>query len=215
MTSSACSFDLKPGRETALVAAAGAEPLVVQDLLERVIDLRAVADGFAESGRALRHDHVFLEIDRRVGMGAAVEHVGERNGQRLRVGPAEIFIERQPDRRGGGVRGGHGDAEDGVRAEVLLGRRAVELEHLRVEPELVGAVVADQFRRDLLVDVLDRLEHALAAVLGLVAVAQFERLVLARAGAGGNDGAAARAVLQDELRLRGWGCRANRGPGGQ
>jgi hypothetical protein len=101
------------------------------------------------------------------------------------------------------VRGRHGDTEDRVRAEVLLRRRAVEPEHLAVDGRLLGRIQADELRRDLRVDVLDRLEHALAAVLALVAVAQLERLMLARARAGGNDGAAARTVLQVNFSLKG------------
>ena len=136
-------------------------------------------------------------------MGTAVEDVGQRNRQGLGVGPAKIFIKGQADRLGRGLGRGEGNAENRVRAQVLLCRRAIDLEHLGVDGELVGAVEADELRCDQPVHVFHGLEHALAAVLGLVAVAQFERFMFARARAGGNDGAAARPVLEENFRFKG------------
>ena len=54
-----------------------------------------------------------------------------------------------------------------------------------------------------LVDVLDRFEHALAAVAGLVAVAQFDGLVSARGGPGRYSGTSRRAAQQSHLYLKG------------
>ena len=54
---------------------------------------------------------------------------------------------------------------------------------------------------DLDIDGLDRLEHALAEIAALVAVAQLDRLVRAGRGAGRHGGAAHRAVLQHDIDL--------------
>ena len=62
-------------------------------------------------------------------------------------------------------------------------------------PEQPSAIVV--------VDVLDGLEHALAAVALLVAVAQLQGLVRAGGGAGGHRGAAQGAVLEHDLDLDG------------
>src|SRR3546814_763798 len=52
-------------------------------------------------------------------------------------------------------------------------------------------------------DLLDRLQHALAAIALLVAVAQLDRLVGAGRGAGGHGGAAEGAALQSDVDLDG------------
>src|SRR5207244_12630773 len=49
-------------REAALVADAGAHALVVQDLLQRVEDLRAHPDRLFERRRAERGEHVLLHV---------------------------------------------------------------------------------------------------------------------------------------------------------
>ena len=92
--------------------------------------------------------------------------------------PADVAVERDAGRLRGGARDGHRDAEDGVGAEPALGRRAVEVVHLRVEFALVHRL-ADDGRGQFAVDVADRLQHALAEVARLVAVPQLERLALA------------------------------------
>jgi hypothetical protein len=68
-------------------------------------------------------------------------------------------------------------------------RRLVE----RVHPDDLGAQLGD--------DVVDGLQHALAEVAALVAVAQLERLVLTRGRARGNGRAAHGAIRQADLHL--------------
>ena len=68
---------------------------------------------------------------------------------------------------------------------------------------LVGGFVAGQRVEDLAVDGIDRLEHALAAVAALVAVAQLDRFVGAGGGARGNGGAAEGAGFQGHIDLDG------------
>ncbi len=68
---------------------------------------------------------------------------------------------------------------------------------------MIGRVRAQQFGRDDLADVRHGLEHALAAVLGLVAVAQLDRLVGARGGARRHRRAADRTVNEHHVDLDG------------
>src|SRR5581483_10234852 len=71
-----------------------------------------------------------------------------------------------------------------------------------VEPLLVGRVVPANGVGDLAADVRDRARDALPTVLG-PAVAQLDRLVHARRGAGGDGGAAERARLEAYVDLDG------------
>ena len=117
------------GREAAFVADGRVELLVVQHLLEVVEDLAAAAERVAEPLEAQRHDHELLHVDRVVGVLAAVDDVHHRRGQQPGVRAAEVAVERQPAVLGRRVGRGQRDAEDRVRAELLLVRRAVELDH--------------------------------------------------------------------------------------
>ena len=193
---------LQVRREAALVADIGVVAGVLQALLQRVEDFRAPAHGVAQRRRADRHDHEFLEVDRVVGMRAAIDDVHHRHRQHVRVRAADIAVERQA----GGFRRGLGDrqrhAEDGVGAEPALVRRAVELDHRLVDVDLVLGFHAADRLEDLAVDGLDRLLDALAEI-ARAAVAQFDRLMRAGRGAGRNRGAAHRAVLEHDVDLDG------------
>ena len=155
------------GREAALVAARGREPLRGEALLQRVEDLGADPQALGEARCARRHDHELLEVDRVVGVGAAVEHVHHRHRQEARLAAAvelgQVAVERLAgvDRRR--LRRRQRDAEDRVGAEPALVRRAVELDHRLVEGALLGGARPGQRRGDLAVDVLDRPRDALAA----------------------------------------------------
>ena len=175
----------------------------MQRLLQRLEHLDADAQPFGEGRRADRHDHEFLEVDRVVGMHAAVDDVHHRHRQHAGLGAADIAVERQlvGDRRGLGDRQRH--AEDGVGAEPRLVGRAVERDHRLVDLALRLGVHAADGIENLAFDGGDRLLHALAEIAFLVAVAQFDRLMRAGRGAGWHRGAAARAVLEHDLDLDG------------
>ena len=119
------------------------------------------------------------------------------------VGATEVLVERQAHGLGGGAGGGHGDAEDGVGAELALVGRTVGGDEGGVEVALVGSVHAEDGVGALVVHVVDGLERALAAVDGLVAVAQLDSLELAGGGAGGDDGSTEGAVVEGDLDLNG------------
>ena len=107
----------------------------------------------------------------------------------MRVGAAEVFVERQANLRRGSVRRGERDTEDRVRPQLFLVRAAIERKHRAVDLRLVGRVEAGERFRDLRVDVLDRLGNALAEVAVLVSVAQLPSFVLAGASAARHGGA--------------------------
>ena len=79
--------------------------------------------------------------------------------------------------------------------------RAVNLDHRRVNLALVFGVEPDQLLAQFVVHGGDSLQHALAEIAALVAVAQFNRLVRAGAGARGHCGAAETAILQQHINL--------------
>ena len=111
----------------------------------------------------------------------------------------QIAVERQAFGGGGGAGRGHGDGQDGVGAEAAFGGRAVGFDHAAVEGGLVGGVEAGDGCGDRGVDVFDGAQHAFAEVARLVAVAQFQRFVLAGGGARGHGGASARAVFENDV----------------
>ena len=202
-------------REAALVAEAGREALLLQHRLERVVGLGAPAQRLAERRRADRGDHEFLDVDVGVGVRAAVHDVEHRHRQQVRVRAAEVAEQAQLGRGRGGLRDGERDAEDRVRAEVRLLRRAVEVEHLLVDGALVARLVPDDLGEDPLLDVVDGLLDALAAVALRVAVAQFVRLERAGRRAGRDGRAGGRAVVQADLHLDRRDCRASPGSRGR
>ena len=172
----------------------------LQRVLQRMKHFGAHAHGFGDARGAHRHDHEFLEVDRIVGVHAAVDDVHHRHGQQRRFRPADIAIERLASRGGLGLGRGHRHAENGVGAEPLLVRGAVEIAQELVEPALVGGVEAGQALSDLAIDGGDRLPHALAAV-ARPAISELMRLMRPGRGAGGHRGAAMLAVLQDHVDL--------------
>ena len=168
------------GSETALVTDRRRKVALVEHLLQVVEHLGAHADSLLERGGTHGTDHELLECDRGVRVRTAVDDVHHRDGQRLGVRAADIAVERHAEIVGSGTCNGQRHAEDGVCAELRLGRRTVERDHGLVDTHLVGNVHADDGRGDHLVDILDGVQYALAQVTALIAVAELERFVLAR-----------------------------------
>ena len=188
------------GREAALVAEPGGQPLGLQHRLQRVVDLGALLERLAERGRPDRRDHELLDVDVGVGVRAAVEDVHHRDRQQVGVGAADVTVERQAGRVGRGAGDGQRDAEDRVGAEVRLVGRAVEVDHRLVDEALVVGVEALERRADLLDDTGHGLLHALAAVR-LLAVAQLDRLERSGRGTARDRRAGERTVVQRHLDL--------------
>ena len=158
----------------------------MDDGLERLVDLGACAEGVGEAVEPDGREHKFLEVGGVGGVAASVEDVEEGDGEQGRAPVGEGAVEGEVLGGGAGVGDGEGDGEGGVGAEDGLVGGAVEFEHPPVDGGLVVGVRAAEGVGDGAVDVGDGLEHALARVAGLVAVAEFERLVGAGACAGGD-----------------------------
>ena len=190
------------GGEAAFVAHRGGQPPVVEDRLEHVVGLGAPPQRLAERHRADRHDHELLQVHVVVGVHAAVEDVHHGDGQHVGVGPAHVAVQGQLELvgRGPGHRQRH--AEDGVGPQAGLVVGVVEVAQDAVDVALVEGVEADQGVVDLVLDVADRVEHALAAV-AVAAVAQLDRLELAGRGPGRDDGAALGPAVEEDLDLDG------------
>ncbi|EAU43788.1 probable phosphopyruvate hydratase [Salipiger bermudensis HTCC2601] len=189
------------GGEAALVAETGRHARRRELFLQGVEDFRAHAHRLADVFRADRHDHEFLDVDRVVRVLAAIDDVHHRHREDAGGGAANVAIERLGGELGRGLGGGEADAENGVGAETALVVGAVELDHRAVDGFLLGGVEAHQRLGDLAVDRGHGIEHALAHVAALVAVAALMRLVHAGRGTRGHGGAAQRAVFQHDVDL--------------
>ncbi len=174
-----------------------------QALLQRVEDLRTHPDRIPARRRTHRHDHEFLDVDRVVGVCATVDDVHHRHGQDVRLGAAQVAIEREAGCVRRSLRHRKRHAEDRIGAEPRLVRRTVERLERVVDAALVLGIHAAQRVVDLALHRGHRAEHALAKVALLVAVAQFVGLVGAGRGARRHRRAALRPVLQDHVDLDG------------
>ena len=132
-------------------------------------------------------------------MHAAIDDVHHRHRQRPRRGTADIAVERHVEGFRRRLGAGQRHAEDGVGAQPALVRRAVEIDHDLVELNLFLDRTIAQRLENLAVDGLYRLLHALAEIAFLVAVPQLHRFMRAGGSAGGNRGAADRAVFQHHI----------------
>ena len=164
----------KVGSEAALIADGGREPLLLQHLLQRVVGLRADPQRLGERGRADRHDHELLQIDRVGRVHAAVDDVHHRHGQRRRLLPAEMAEERHACVRRGRLRGRNDTARMAFApSRPLFGVPSRSIMRRSTSPGRPRRARA-RLRR-LSPTLRDRLRHALPAV-GLAAVAQLDRL---------------------------------------
>src|SRR3954463_4427555 len=189
--------------KAALVADICVEASLPQIRLQGVQDLRPIAQALGKGGRANRQDHEFLEVDRIVGVHAAIDDVHHRHRQETRGGAADVTVQRHVERVRGRLGAGERHAEDGGGAQPALVRRAVEVDHDLVELGLLLDIEAAQRLEDLAVDGADCLGDALAEIAGLVAVAQFHRLMGAGGGARRHGSTAERTIFQHDVDLDG------------
>ena len=155
---------LQAGGETALVADIGVVPGRGERLLECREDLGTDPHRLGDAADADRHDHELLDVDRVVGMLAAVDDVHHRHRQRARVGAADVAVQRHALVCGGRLGDRERDGEDGVRPQPRLVRRAVEVDHQVVDAHLLARLHAADRVEDFALGESHRLAHALAAV---------------------------------------------------
>ena len=173
---------LEIGCEPALVPHRGREAPLAEELLQLVVGLRRDPEGFGEALRSGWDEHELLQVDRVVGVDAAVDHVEQGHGQRRGVLAAEMAVERDPGVGRGRLRVRQRDAQDRVRSEPALASRPVELDQSAIESRLVVGLQPRNGGSDLAVHVPNGPRHRLAAV-GRTAVAQLDRLVHTGRGA--------------------------------
>ena len=190
------------GSEAALVADRRGQAAVVEQALQRVVRLHAPPQRLGVARRTDRHDHELLQVDRVVGVDAAVDHVHHRHGEDVGVGTTDVAVQRHTELVGGRLGDRQADAEDRVGAETRLVVGAVELAQQRVDDALRHRVEAVEGVGDLAVDEADGALDALAAV-AVAAVAQLDGLVLTCRGAARHGGAPGRAGVEDDLDLDG------------
>jgi len=133
----------------------------------------------------------------------AVDDVHHGDGDVLGGDAADVTVQREIDRRGRRLGAGQGNPEDGVGPQDRFILRAVQGDHGIIDGPLFQTVHADDFRSDLVDDVLYGLFDALAEVALLVSVPQFQHLMLPRRGAGGNGSAAGDSGKKGDFRFDG------------
>ncbi len=190
-------------RKAAFVADRGRHAFVVDDFLQRMKNLGAVAHRFAKARCTDRDDHQLLQIEVVVGVRAAVDDVHHRYRHLHRSRAAEITIQRQAAFLGGGARHRHADGQRGVGAEPALVVAAVEVDQCAVEKGLLARVEPEHRFTDFGIDVFDGTQHAFAEIAVLVAVAQLDRLARAGRRTTGHRGAAHRARFEQDVALDG------------
>ena len=179
-------------------------PASFSSFFSDVEDLGAHAQRLGERSRADRHDHELLDVDRVVGMGAAVDDVHHRHRQ---------HAGRRRRRHSGRAAG------PAACAAALATARLTPRMALAPRRPLFGvpsrsissasiaawssASMPDSASKISPLTASTALQHALAAVAALVAVAQLDRLVGAGGGARGHGGAAEGAVSRVDIDLDG------------
>ena len=153
------------------------------------------------------HDHELLQVDRVVGVGAAVDHVHHRHREHGRRRRGSIRRARRcrdtaaprprPPRRARSPARRRGSRSR--RGATCSGSRRARAAPRRSRPGRWPGAPASAFAI-VAVDVLDRLRHALAGPV-VAAVAQLGRLELAGRGARGHRGAALGAGPEPDLDL--------------
>ncbi len=131
--------------EAALVADIGVVAGLLEFRSQGVENFRTAAQRFRKGFGADRHDHEFLEVDRVVGVHAAVDDVHHRHRQGPRRGAADIAIQRHVAGLGGGLGDRERHAENGIGAKTLLIGRTVQSDHGLVDLDLLlGVHAADR-----------------------------------------------------------------------
>ncbi len=170
-------------------------------------DLGTHAQRVGEGLGSDRLDHELLDVDVVVCVFAAVDDVHHRHRHRILARGAievgDVRIQRHALGLGSGLGSRQGHGEDRVGAELGLVLSTVELDHRVVQGLLIGRILAQQQIANRPVDVAHGLQHALAQVAALVAIAQFQSLARTGGCTGRRAGAADDAVIEDHIGFHG------------
>jgi len=175
----------------------------MQDLLQFVKNFRAITQRFGKIRCAFRHDHELLEIDRGIGMRAAVQNIHHRHWQNARTGSAQITKERKVCRRRSRVRGCKRHTEQRVCAQIFFVGRTIQLDQLGIDFFLRAGVKSPEGIGNSPVHIPDRFEDAFAAITLLIAIPQFPCFMLTRAGTTRHGCSSERATFQSHIDFNG------------
>ena len=134
---------------------------------------------------------------------ATIDDVHHWHRQDARRSAADIAVQRLLGEIGRRLGHGQGNPQNGIGPKAAFVGRAIHFDHGPVDADLLGRVKADQFFGDLAVDRRNGLQHALAGIACLVAIAALDRLMRAGGGARRNGSAAHRAAVQMDIDLDG------------
>ena len=168
---------LDGGRESSFVPHAGGEPPFLEDPVQCVVGLGAHAEGLRERGRFHGDHHELLEVQRVIGVLAAVQDVHQRNRQGGAAYAPERLEEWTAPLGGGRPGGRQRYPEDRVGPQPSLVGRAIQRDHDPVKSFLIQPVAAGDRGRDGLPDVPHGLADPEPPVSGRVVVPQLDRLV--------------------------------------
>jgi len=90
-----------------------------------------------------RHDHELLKIDIVVRVLSAVQDIQLRHRNDILILICKIAIQWNTALVGNCFRSCDRNTENGIRTQPLFVRRPIELDHLFVEPNLVGGIESD------------------------------------------------------------------------
>ena len=124
-------------------------------------------------------------------------------GKRARRGAADITVERLAAGFCRSLGHGEGHAENGIGAEAGFVGRAIKGDHGAVNGDLVFGVHVDEGFENFAVHGGHGVEHALAAIALLVAIAEFHGFMGTSGSAGRHRGTAEGVVLKDDIHLDG------------
>ena len=130
------------GPEAALVGQAQILIALLENVAGRVIDIVGDLQCLSIGASAGGDQQEILDIGAPVGMSAAADDLDLGQRQQRAVALAEDFIERLPLSVGHGIHSGHGDAQDGVGAEISLVVGAVQIDHDLIDGSLIRCVAA-------------------------------------------------------------------------
>ncbi len=136
-------------------------------------------------------------------MRAAVQHIQHGRRQNAGIHTAQIAIQRNLKRLRRGARRSQRNGENRVRTQLALVGRAVERDHGLIDQPLVRCVHPLELGGNHGFDIGYGLQHALAEVMALVAVAQLHGFMLAGGSARRHDGAAERTAFQNHIGFHG------------
>src|SRR5262245_1885055 len=142
----------------------------MENSFECMKNFRAIAKRFRKGGRAFWHDHEFLKIDWRVGMGSTVQNIHHWNGQNPGGLAPKITEERNFIGSRSSMGGSERDAEERICSQFLFVWRAIEGDDRFIYLGLFEGIVTFKCRGNHIVNTVHRFGNALSPITFLVSI---------------------------------------------